>query len=190
VAPGLNNDNSLGDAELTAAHGAAWADMTTALIDYIGAKKYQDVYIGAAIDAEPGYSDYGPVATWVTNFTSHSGLPLYNFGSTDQYPCPTTFPAPEACSSWTTDQFYQISWAIPGTFAMPQIYKPIHARWWYIIKRRAFDNHSDYMTLLGSWCCSTQVGQTEQAWRLLWLELNADPITQQDLYWVTANRQQ
>src|SRR5207247_2268875 len=104
LAPAINNDNFFGDAALTPGHAQAWASMTDDILDYMRRHGYSNIFIAAGIDAEPGYSSYSLAKTWAKEFINHAHVGLYNFGSTDTYPCPATFPPPEPCdlssSAW------------------------------------------------------------------------------------------
>ncbi len=195
VAPAINNDAALSDTEM-AGHAQAWAAMTEELRTFVALHGYTNIAIGAGIDAEEGYNTFSLTETWAQNYLPNTHAHLYNFGSIDTYPCPATFPPPDPCSpglAWTVDNYYKISSQSSSTansYPLPQIYKPIHARWWYIVKRRAYENHQMLMDFRGSWCCGDAVNTTEDAWRILWLELNSDPKTGQNMPWTTANKQE
>src|SRR5439155_10882473 len=117
---------------------------------------------------------------------------LYNFGSTDDCPCEvrTAFPNPgPPCAGWNVEQLYQMSWGL-GAEPFPQIYRPIWARWWNVVKRWGYDHHQGaLMKFRAPMCCSrTGLSTPDAAWRTLWLELNSDdfPLSGINPLWTTS----
>jgi hypothetical protein len=195
----LNNaDFDVNDpAELTTEHAQAWSDMVTRIIEYMIDNDYDQqgiAGISAGIDAEQ-WGDYDDVETWVRSYMEYPARisPLINFGSIDEYPCsyPQQFPPPHNCGThgprrWSDDDYYILSGGLGFTlYPFPQVYKATRARWWEIVARRAYDHHGGFqMDFQGNvW---GDVFNSEQSWRLLWLELNSDPATAQEPEWNTV----
>jgi hypothetical protein len=193
VAVSINNDNQDGKAELSIEHAQAWADMVTRLMQYALNRGYDEISVVAGIDAEPSWEPtYNESETWVRSYVEYPNTfsALYNFGSIDNYPC-VSFPPPhEPCSDWDVEQLYQINWGIRPALLLPvpQVYRPVRGRWWDIVAWKGFVNHDgDMMDFAGSAGGSIYL-TAEQAWRLLWLELNSDPRTRQTPDWTTKFR--
>lgn len=188
IAVGINNDNRDGQASLTYQHANAWKNMVKNIQAYIYNKRYSEMSIVAAIDAEENWSNYSDAITWATNYLFNQVSTLYNYGSIDSYPCDdhTRIPNPPfsgGCTGWKIYQFYSISWGL-GARPLPEIYHTLDARYWYLVKRWGIDNNQGSMSFLGEtthWLsCGCDYTPT-QAWQVFWLELNQDAQTVQNL---------
>lgn len=215
VAIGTSNFNKDEAADFSITHAQAWADMVGAVKSYVTTHGYNAITVVAAMDIEPDYSipyrptptptnfdyNYPAVATWVSSYTGRGVSPLYNYGSTDGFPCfpsGTPMPVSYGCSVWNTDQLYKVSWGIPGTNPLPEAYYAQYNWNWYVVKRYgelAYPTATP-MTFAGSVtdCLPGQVcyvnpsdphRQPEltinQGWGSLWTEINGDPFFTQPL---------
>jgi hypothetical protein len=204
ISVSINNylrDSILPPDEISA-HAQAWATMITNVKTFAD-KLHGEVRVAAGIDAEPDF-DPGPYAQgtpsrtemWLNTYAVATVAPYYDFGSLDGYPCrptgyPGTIPDPLPCrdQTWTVDRDWQVSWGIPQAIPLPEIYKPLFAREWYIVKRWGIERYPSYpimpfrgvMTQCdGPGCLPGNLDST-MAWPIHWLELNSDPVTNIDL---------
>lgn len=217
IAPSINNDVQYSPAELTTAHAQAWAAMIKQLqYDY---RTRSEVAFAAGIDAEPDFAlpipptpinsltptatpppdaGFPPVATWTTGYSNQNVSDYYDFGSLDGYPCPpyptpTPLPASLPCSVWSIDKDYIISTGINRARVLPEIYRNLMGREWYLVKRWGYEQYGvqkdvqGEMTECGSSNCtpvpapasSNAEFNGEDAWKVIWLELNSDAATSQ-----------
>jgi hypothetical protein len=183
-------------AELTEGHAHAWADMVTRLLTYSIIRGYDEIFPAAGIDAEPSWEPgYLKTEEWIESYITYPNRysALYTFGSIDNYPCLPNMPNPEEppnfCSAWDVNRLYMANFGISPGLIIPvaQIYRPTRSRWWDIVARKGYDTHSDRMDFGGATGGSLLL-TGEQSWRLLWLELNADPKTGQTPEWMTMFR--
>ncbi len=206
IAVSINNDNMAnvsGSPALNAGHAAAWAQMVSNLQDY--AKGYPEIFVSAGIDAEPNF-DPGNFGTglsdteiWMQAYSDASVSPVFNFGSLDGYPCRPSgypgFPPPRPCrgDSWDQDRDYNVTWGIEAARPAPEIYNSGWARDWYIVKRWGMERYPDKAPMqfkgvmsecnAGFPICQSNFPdggrglEYRQAWSILWLELNSDPVT-------------
>ncbi len=193
-------------AALTLAHAHAWATMVTNVQNYASAKHYSEMMVAAGIDAEPCFvpngcsapptvTNYPDTYNWVTGYAFTRVSLLYDYGSTDGAPCtvPNPITPDNSCSRWSADQLYQIAYGVLNTAALPEVYTNEYARKWYLLKLYGINTYGGHMTFAG---LMTECGDAtcpnpsqpsasqfrpEQAWQVLWLQLNADPKTRQDL---------
>jgi hypothetical protein len=188
IAVSINNDNQDGQASLTTGHAHEWALMISRITTYVLNHHYYEIFLNAGIDVEPDFDiGYSSTATWIQGYLGSSFVVpnLFNFGSMENYPCqsnPPPFPNPDPpCDIWSTENIYQAAWGL-GTQPLPEIYRTIDARWWNIIKRWGYDQHShNVMYFAGDFCCSSL--NASQAWRTLWIDLNSDPLPKQTPQW-------
>lgn len=206
IAIGTSNNNKDGLAEISAAHAQAWANMVRNVITYTSS--YPMIKVVGAMDIEPDFAytgtghsadyDFSKVLSWTTTFSNSAGVSYYNFGSTDAYPCtPPNPPLPVnlGCAIWSADQIYTVSWGIPKAYALPEIYKPLYASYWYQLKRYARDTYSKSLSYSGemteclsSGCTPPNDFSPAQGWQTFWLKLNEDSDLQyinQGLNWST-----
>lgn len=155
------------------------------------------IKIAAAIDAEPCFipkpcsthtSNYSRTMDWVKTYSNSSVSLLYDYGSTDGYPCydaNTQVPG-GACSKWTAEQIFQLSWAVTYAYPLPEVYHAGYARDWYYVTGYGVYAHGSKMLFAGE---ITECGDAScppdytpnQGWQTLWLKLNTDARTQQGL---------
>lgn len=148
---------------LTRAHGQAWRAMVTAVNAQLRKdRSWPLVRAADGYDAEYGAPDWNSSGTmeWADGFTRipsnakndpNGRLPvfLYNFGSCED--CPRKQPY----SSWTRsqkarlEQVYQLSWGLPNTRALPQIYFAPYAQEWFNVRRYAQEQHREQMDIAG-----------------------------------------
>lgn len=202
IAIGVNNQNGFSHwtGQLNPQHAAAWANMVSNVKNYVNSHMYHEIAIAAAMDIEPGFGDYAPTSSW-TNKYKASGISTYfNFGSTDSYPCDTNTQIPRptlACSyegqsgnnGWYVGNFYDVSWV--GAQAFPEIYNAnpsngnygiLEARYWYVVKRWSYDHTANTVQFAGASMPGPTAPIGTENWRDLWLQLNGDLSTRQDLH--------
>lgn len=169
-------------------HAQAWASMVKAVQSYVLANLHGNIVVAAGVDAEPNWDPhYSFTKQWASTYSDTNVSPYYAFGSFDGYPCRPSghpgFPDPLLCSFWTVDLDYTISWGIAEAQPLPEIYKPLDAREWYIVKHWGLEQYpyAPYMNFKGemteclSGGCPPQL-TSQQAWPIMWLELNSDQV--------------
>ncbi len=142
---------------LTFDHGQNWAQMVAAVNDELSWLGYlPKIRAAGAYDAEPGWSwkwDYNPTYQWAKGYSMYADssiwhAPLFDFGSCDG--CVRTQPR----NSWSAynitelDQVANLSWRLPWTRALPEIYHPPLAEEWYNV-RRLVDEGGNWMDIAG-----------------------------------------
>ena len=187
--------------------------MVKAIKDYAAADPW--VFVSAGIDAEPNYDPGCPAGGWCGDSTTSNtekwmraysdtmASPIFNFGSLDGYPCRPLgypgFPPPRPCrADWNQDRDFQVASGIAAARAAPQIYIPGWARDWYIVKRWGMERYpgkpelefKGLMTQCDGLTCQPDPAPAagldyRQAWPILWLEVNSDPVQGLYPYWPT-----
>ncbi len=141
----------------------------------------------------PPDAGFPPVATWATGYSNQGVSDYYDFGSLDAYPCPpyptpTPLPSSLPCSVWSVDKDYTIATGIYRARALPELYLNLYAREWYLVKRWGYEQYGPQKDFAGETtecqsgsCLPTPTGEfnPQQAWQVLWLELDSDAATNQ-----------
>lgn len=193
VSISINNQFNVLPASERVGHAQAWAQMIKDVQNYVNTNLHGNIVVAAGLDAEPnfdnGYLENQLSATeqWGRAYSDTNVAPYYDFGSLDAYPCRPSaypgFPDPLPCSVWKVDRDYMVSWGIPQARPLPEIYKPVFAREWYIVKRWGIERYpnSPYMDFKGEMTeclsgCGVDELHASQAWPIMWLELNSDSV--------------
>jgi hypothetical protein len=192
IALGINNFNQSTVPQRAAAlvpgHAQNWSNMVSDIIAHTVVSGYSEIAIAAAADIEPNWSNPGPVEDWVNSYAATNASPLYDYGSTDNYPCDSpSMPLAGnlTCSPWTAEQIYTASSGISGTLALPEIYHNSYSMYWYQVARWGVKQYNrptrfiGVMTECGSSDCTNTDYTQAEGWETLWLGLNADLATHQ-----------
>lgn len=190
IALGTSNDVE-SDGTVNAAHASAWATMVKDIQNY--SLNFPEITVVAATDIEPSYSSPAQAIDWVSGYSNSNAGHLYNYGSTNNYPCEypgIPLPSGLQCAGlggiWTADKFYTVSYGILVAYPLPQIYHNLHSLYWYQVARWGIKNYGTLMrfkgelTECGSANCASKYTTDytpDEAWQSLWIRLNDDPGT-------------
>lgn len=215
IAVSINNDVRSGGATLSADHARAWADMVKAIQAYAYGYPaiFVSAGIDGEPDFDPGCyqggwcgdSQLSNTEKWIQAYSDKNVSPVFNFGSLDGYPCRPSgyggFPPPRSCrADWNQDRNYSVAWGISQARPVPEIYNSGWARDWYIVKRWGLERYpsNPAMEFKGVMTeCNGDLPNCQsnfpsgpgldyrQAWPILWLEVNSDPVIGLFPYWPT-----
>ncbi|MCB2202944.1 hypothetical protein KQH56_02950 [bacterium] len=197
---GTNNKPTSCDtgAKMTA-HGAAWAGMVDDVNQWARDEAiYGQVQAYGASDIEVGWNSPERSKDWLDGYGAGNETPLIHFG--DAAGCPYGDMTGTTCGNgWTQEDVWYVSWGFPPSLPLPLIYRTdgVQADQWARLSRYAFANHGAPMNFTGvftqsqaceqAYCNKTDNTPSEAYWQL-YEELNADPITAQELAWKTDIR--
>lgn len=199
-------------ADVTSAHGAAWASMINTINSWIAsAGDASEVSAGGAIDAEMSWAGPTAVRSWATSFSSHSTYYYYDFG--DAAGCSyINYSAPPGLQCGTSpfyqDDLWYISWGASSAYGIPEIYSTTtqtlgdgtktdhNAQSWEGIKRYGHYERSNTPLYAGSTTqytvcndghhtCSGTGATQQNGWTYLHNVMNYYAPTQTQLDWST-----
>jgi len=211
--------NNYGPAQyISAAHGAAWAQMVNDLNRWIYQNQYQTkLTVWGAIDIEGdtvhGWNNYTQTLPWVQGYSSVFSYTLgslyANDGSCDG--CPFTDHLNNVPLGFTVDQLYYVSYQAIPAYPLPEIYlltywesgreyPEVNADQWWRISLYGADTYGVPMRFQGSmtqWVacqqnpseCNLSLNNTpEQGWTGLYWWTHSDIRTSQIITWSTDIR--
>lgn len=155
--------NWIDNPALTRNHGQAWREMIVAINDQLRTSRYWPLVRAAGgYDAEFGAPAWNSAGTmeWARGFTQQPGkvkndpnsrnpVFLYNFGSCEDCPRKQTYLSRTSAQKDRLDQVYQLSWGLPYTRPLPQIYFAPYAQEWFNVRRYAQERYREQMDIVG-----------------------------------------
>lgn len=206
IVVGTTNNDPGDTGVVSPEHAAEWGRMVNNLQDWLEdpTRLYNtQMAIHGGSDMELDWNDPQTTRAWTDAYLAASNQFLYNFG--DAAGCP---PGGGDCGTqnypdWTTEDVWYISGGALGTRVGPQIYRRdgINAQQWQQIKLYPIQNNQRRIFIEGvltqydncqensqnqQFCSSFGLDNTSnQGWTQLWLALQADSRTRQQIPFLT-----
>jgi hypothetical protein len=190
-------------AYMTAGHAQAWANLVTAVNDWLSLQNLiTQVSARGGMDIEPAWASAAISRSWVQTYDNTVGLSIssfYDFGSCDY--CPYS-PSGNVnfLNDWHIEDVWFVAWGTQN-FSIPDIYNDYNAHQWYSVSRYGYDYHNQsHITFDGTmteWsACQTNDNcagidfMPLEGWHHLFDLVNLDPATKQnygistDITWI------
>jgi hypothetical protein len=132
----MTSNYHLDDVALASSFGAEWGTMIESLRD---SENLAHVEIRGGWDVEPSWGSPAAARAWVDAYRTRTSSPFVSGPSADG--CPFG-PGRVSCNNgWSVADLVHVSWVIPGSVVLPQIYTPSGsmARQWANLADVAFD---------------------------------------------------
>jgi hypothetical protein len=176
--------------------GEAWAEMINDIGDNLGSYASQ-VYIAGGNDMEVDFATAASTKEWADGYDSVADYSYYNYGDAAGCTTSTTYDGETDlnCSgakyTWKMSDIFYVSWKVPSSQVLPQIYNQSMSKQWKNLKKYGVVSESRRMyisgTLTQSGACEsdpsdptcTNTFSPSSAWTDLYDRLNADTDTSQ-----------
>lgn len=176
--------------------GQAWAQMINDIGANLGSYASQ-VYIAGGNDMEIDFATATNTRNWANGYDGVDNYPYYNYGDAAGCSTSTTYDGKTdlnctgATNTWKMSDIHYVSWKVPASRVLPQIYNQSMSKQWKNIKKYGVVSLSSRMyisgTLTQSGACAqnpsdptcTNTYSPSGAWTDLYDRLNADTDTSQ-----------
>lgn len=193
----IGTSNYLGSTNYS--HGQAWGQMVNHVGDWISQPPsfVAKETVAGGIDAEMDYNSAQNTRDWVNGYSSVRQYYYYDYGSCDgcgSATYPTSCPSQAPNNGWTLDDIWYVAWNAPPAFPLPEIYATsgFHAGQWYCMSLYAYNKDGLRMNIKGTFtqwqacaCPPSGTNKPDEGWSQIYLKLNADSRTVQDVPWST-----
>lgn len=191
--------------QVNATGGEEWAEMINDIGANLGSYASQ-VYLHGGNDMEIDFATATDTRNWADGYDSVDSYSYYNYGDAAGCTTSTTYSGTSdlncsaAVNTWKMSDIFYVSWGVPASRVLPQIYFESMAKQWKNLKKYGAVSESSQMYIAGTLtqdgACDTNPSDPtcpgtyspSAAWAELYDRLNADTDTDQSLEYSTDIR--